>query len=129
MIIDYLYIAAGGALGAVTRHLVATVLVHSPDSIPWATLVVNIFGSFLLGYFSRANMLGHRQMLFVAVGFLGSLTTFSTHAIEIIERAGNGWPALAIGYTLATLTLGMIAAWSGAEIAIRRQPTTPERRP
>ena len=125
MAADYLAIATGGALGALARYLIGLTLGSAPDSLPWATLAANLLGSLLLGYFSRANTLGHRQMLFVAVGFLGSLTTFSTLAYEIVDRAGNGFTALATGYAATTLVCGGLAAWIGAEIALRRTGARP----
>jgi CrcB protein len=119
MIVDYLSIAAGGALGAAMRYLAALLIAPTPGSLPWPTLAVNVLGSFVLGYFSRAGTLGHRQLLFVAVGFLGSLTTFSTLAFEIVQRYQSGLVALAISYLLLTFGLGSAAAWIGAEIALR----------
>lgn len=119
MIADYLAIAAGGALGAVLRYLTALAIAHTPGSLPWPTLFVNVVGSFVLGYFSRAGTLGHRQLLFVTVGFLGSLTTFSTLAFEIVQRYDSGLVALALSYLGLTFGLGTAAAWAGAEIAMR----------
>ncbi len=123
MVLDYLTIAAGGALGALTRYLIGLTLIHSPGAVPWSTLAANLLGSLLLGYFSRANTLGHRQMLFLAVGFLGSLTTFSTFAYEIVDRAERGLTGTALGYAATTLLCGSLAAWVGAEIAHRRAGT------
>jgi CrcB protein len=119
MTLDYLSIAAGGALGAVLRYLTALAIAQSPESFPWPTLLVNVVGAFVLGYFSRAGTLGHRQLLFVNVGFLGSLTTFSTLAFEITQRHDSGLIALAVAYLGVTFGLGTAAAWAGAEIALR----------
>ncbi len=122
LIVDYLFIAAGGAAGSLVRFGLSQLLPSAPMSVPWATLGVNLIGSLALGYFSRAGLLGHRQLLFLVVGFLGSLTTFSTLAFEIADRASQGSSGLAAGYCAATLVFGTVAAWIGSEIALKQNP-------
>jgi len=116
MIIDYLAIALGGALGAAIRYSVAQLMPASADGIPWATLIVNLAGAFLLGALARASQARARWVLFAGVGFLGSLTTFSTLALEISMRSSA---SLALTYALWTLGLGIAAAWLGAEMMER----------
>ncbi len=117
---DYLAIAAGGAVGSLARHWIATALPPAPAAIPWATLIANLVGSFALGYVARAGILGRRQLLFVSVGVIASFTTFSTLAGEIAQRGADGYLSLAAGYAAATVVCGLLAAWAGAELAIRR---------
>ncbi|MEZ6140363.1 MAG: CrcB family protein [Zavarzinella sp.] len=82
-----LLIAFGGSLGALSRYAV----IHGfriwfPQvTFPWHTLLVNIVGSFLLGIIIVLAK-GKPIHFFLGIGFCGSLTTFSTFAVEISER-------------------------------------------
>ena len=96
-----LAIALGGSVGAVLRYLVT---VWSRNSwglaFPYGTLLVNVIGSFLLGFLviiltqKFATPIWLRQLLFV--GVLGAFTTFSTFSLETVEllQAGKEWIAL-----------------------------------
>ena len=88
-----LLVALGGALGAVLRFGVSTWLPRI--AFPWATMVVNLVGSFVLGYLFLAHGMDHPLRLLVAVGFLGALTTLSTYSVETIELWREGRPAMA----------------------------------
>ena len=91
----YLLIGAGGALGAVSRHLVSRAALRwlGPDQ-PWGTLAVNVIGGLAMGLLigwlvasERADAQSLR--LFAAVGFLGGFTTFSSFSLEMglmVER-------------------------------------------
>ncbi len=109
---DLTAVATGGAAGAVSRHLFCSAWPAHAAELPWATLAVNIGGSFLLGTIAHSR-LGRRPHLFLATGLLSSLTTFSAVAFEISQRT----PALALAYAAATLALGISAAWLGAALA------------
>ena len=76
-------VAAGGAIGASMRYLVALALASESERlIPWYTLVANVSGAFLLGIvftlISERSMLSETWLLFLGVGVLGGYTTFST---------------------------------------------------
>ena len=82
-----LAIACGGALGALARHKVGSIAMHSFGSgFPYGTITVNIVGSFLLGLL--AGGLAFRFSLplevraFLIVGFCGAFTTFSTFVLD-----------------------------------------------
>ena len=80
------YIASGGAIGAVVRYAVSGLVQNIiPGSFPWGTLCVNILGSLIIGLFwglSELTSISPAARLFFAVGFLGSFTTFSTFSLE-----------------------------------------------
>jgi CrcB protein len=81
-----LFIAVGGAIGAIFRYgLSGWIQTVTPGSFPWGTLWVNTVGSLLMGIFwglSEMVPVSPAVRLFVAIGFLGSFTTFSTFSIE-----------------------------------------------
>ena len=81
-----IWVALGGALGAVGRYLVGLSL-KTASGFPWATMSVNILGSLLMGlvigWLSRQNGGSDVLRLFVAVGILGGFTTFSTFSMDL----------------------------------------------
>jgi CrcB protein len=97
----YLYIAAGAALGANARYLVGTWAGNRWGAFfPFGTLIVNVTGSLLLGFLvglaTDRVMMSPEMRLFLAVGFMGSYTTFSSYTVESLAllQAGAIWPAL-----------------------------------
>ena len=83
MVSDVVLVAVGGAVGAVLRWYVAESMASEP--FPWATLMVNLVGSVLLGASTAllaANVLTEQQALLLGVGVLGGFTTLSTFSME-----------------------------------------------
>ena len=114
-------IAAGGALGAPARYGIAQLIDVAPDSFPWATFWTNVSGSFALGVV-LALLLEHFPpsryvRAFVATGFLGAYTTYSTFAVETDVLIKDGHAAIAVSYAVASLTAGFVAVWAGMWIA------------
>ncbi|MCC6276271.1 MAG: fluoride efflux transporter CrcB, partial [Leptospiraceae bacterium] len=90
---SFIYIAIGGALGSIFRYLVNLfILGKFSPTFPYATLLVNAFGSFLMLFtftaFSRASV-SDPFRLFFAVGFLGAFTTFSAFSFETLQFLKN----------------------------------------
>lgn len=118
----YLLAALGGAVGALTRWAVAESL-PSPAGWPWATLLVNLTGCFLLG--ALLAVLAARPAEpswarpFLGVGVLGGYTTYSTFAVEVVGLVDDGALALAAGYVLVS-TLGGVAAVALGALSARR---------
>ncbi len=81
-------VALGGFLGAVTRYFAGLILTS-----PLNTFCVNITGSFILGtlmyYTEYAGYVNQRTRLFLGIGFLGSLTTFSTFSVDSFKLEGT----------------------------------------
>ena len=97
----YLLIAAGAALGANARYLVGVWAGNYLGAdFPYGTLIVNIIGSFVLGFLltlgTEQLQLSPEARLFLAVGFLGSFTTFSSYAVESMNlwREAGLWRGL-----------------------------------
>ena len=114
---QYLFIAVGGAAGAVLRYLVSgwayTLL---GTNFPWGTFVVNLLGSFLIGFLWQLfeyvpispNM---RSLIFI--GGLGAFTTFSTFAFESLNLFRAGDIRLGMVNILATDVLGILLGLLG----------------
>ena len=110
-------IALGGAFGAPARYGVAQLIHAAPNSYPWATFWTNVSGSFALG-FLLALVLERfpptRYLRpFVATGFLGAYTTYSTFAVETDLLIKNGHAAVALAYAATSLVAGFVAVWAG----------------
>ena len=107
-------VVSGGALGALGRLIVLETTNHYlPDAtFPLGTLYVNLIGSFFVGilfaYFNHTNLSPYIK-LFIATGFLGAFTTFSTFAIESVMLMENSKFLYALFNVIAN-TLGSIIA-------------------
>jgi CrcB protein len=123
-------VAAGAAVGGPLRYAVGQWLPAHAHGIPWATMTVNVGGSFVLAallvvvFESTWSVRYLRE--FAGIGLLGSFTTFSTMAVETRDQAAAsdwGWLSL---YLVGSIVLGLAAAALGTTAA--RIATTPRRR-
>ena len=116
-----LVVASGGALGAVSRYLASGWVQDASGSIfPWGTLAVNVAGSAFLGFalvWLQSTVASAELRQFIAIGFLGSFTTFSTFSYEglALLRDGEWWRAG--GYVAGSVALGLAAVLAGAALA------------
>ncbi len=114
-----LWIALGGALGSVLRALAGYAL---QARFPWATLLVNVAGSFAIGFvMTRLGGLeavaAARTQAFVVVGFCGGFTTFSTFSWQTLEQLQRGQLGAALANIALSLVLCLGAVWLGARLA------------
>ena len=114
-------IALGGALGTPARYGVAQLVHDGAGSFPWATWWINVSGSLVLGIvlalvLERFPPTRYLRP-FVATGFLGSYTTYSTFAVETDLLVKNGHVAVALAYAVASLLAGFVAVWAGIWMA------------
>ena len=116
-----LVIALGGAAGAVSRYL-ATGWIQGITGgfFPWGTMTVNVAGSLALGFalvWLQGTLSSAELRELVAIGFLGSFTTFSTFSYETVAmlRDGEWWRAG--GYATGSIVLGAVAVVVGAVLA------------
>ena len=92
-----LAVGAGSFLGGAGRYLVSLAMKSVSQRFPWATLVVNLVGCFLIGLlwgvFSKNGTEGSNWALFLTVGLCGGFTTFSTFSKEalVMLQTGNVW--------------------------------------
>lgn len=124
MIHNCFYVMCGGALGALSRYLVATACTHVRVlSLPIGTFVVNVVGCFLLGFFAvmgeQCTSLPRPWLLLFTVGFCGSFTTFSTLTSELYltTSAGQLWHALL--YLAASVVVGFALFVLGRTAALQ----------
>jgi fluoride exporter len=114
-------IAVGGAFGATLRYALIRWWPATGSEFPWATLVSNLLGSLMLGalltHLITRHPPGHPLRLLGAVGFLGTLTTFSTFAVEVDHLFAIGQPARALVYLATTVTGGLGLCWLGIRAA------------
>lgn len=116
-----LAIALGGSLGTLARYGVNRALAGPALGFPWPTLTVNLVGSFLLGVLVTAVVERWPPTRFVrpllAIGFCGGFTTFSTMAVESVQRTQHGRAGLAAVYLLVSVVGGVAAAALGIGVA------------
>ncbi|MBO6766541.1 fluoride efflux transporter CrcB [Maricaulis sp.] len=119
-----LLIAAGGAGGAVSRHLVGQAALRwlgpqMPLGLPWGTLAVNVVGGLamglLVGWLALAGRGEADQYIRLAgaVGFLGGFTTFSAYSLELATMIERKAYALAFGYAAGSVLLALGAVFAG----------------
>lgn len=113
-----LFIALGGALGAVSRFLLG----NWCDKLiggawPWGTFIVNIIGCFAMGFFMtlivEKELLPATWRLFLCVGLLGGFTTFSSFSYEALNLLASGHSTAALTYVGGSVLLGLTAASIG----------------
>ena len=118
---------AGGCIGALARVWLGRALPAGAGDWPWATLLANVGGSFLLGYL--VTHLHERRLdstyrrAFLGTGLCGALTTFSAFQLETVQLAGHGHAGLAAAYVALSLTLGLAAFTAATGLARRREAT------
>ena len=118
--------ALGSGLGAIARWLIAIIIAdNAAGAFPWATLVANGAGSFIIGVAAAlATTEGHvmatpavRQ--FVMVGVCGGLTTFSVFSLEALSFIQSEAFGLATAYVIGSLCIWLCAVWCGFALARR----------
>ncbi len=118
-------IALGGAFGAPARYGVAQLVHVAPHTFPWATFWTNVSGSFALGLVLALVLERYPPTRyvrpFVATGFLGAYTTYSTFAVETDLLVKDGHAGIALSYVAASLAAGLVAVWAGL-VAARIAP-------
>lgn len=117
-----LWVALGGAIGSALRFAVSDILRRLPAlaSLPWATLFVNVTGSFVIGWYLRSAVSADASpqlRAFIAIGICGGYTTFSTFALENAQLLENGLIARAAIYAIASVALSIGATFLGYAVA------------
>jgi CrcB protein len=121
-IVNYLWIAVGAIIGASARYFLSGLIArHFSATFPYGTLLINITGSLVLGFFlihsTERVLLDPRWRLLVAVGFCGSYTTFSSYAFENFALMEQGQWLMMGANILASNVLCLVAVLAGAALA------------
>jgi CrcB protein len=116
----------GGALGTVARYVLEAHHALAPGAFPWATLLVNLTGSFAIGLLlPLTEHLTHRFpdiRPFLVVGFLGGWTTYSTLAVEGVLLIRHGDAVTCVAYLAATVAGGLALVVAGHAVGRRVRP-------
>ncbi|MCU0702933.1 MAG: fluoride efflux transporter CrcB [Fimbriiglobus sp.] len=116
-----LLVFVGGGVGAVLRFWVGQ-FVQQFDwgrQFPWATFAINAVGSFALGVVATAfagDERAHWRVL-LGTGVCGGFTTFSTFSVETLQMIEQQRWAVAGGYALGSVAMGLFGAWAGWKLA------------
>lgn len=116
-------VAIGGALGSVGRYWLALAVARAAGAaFPWGTVLINILGSFLIGWFAAFSGPGTRiaapetARLFVMTGICGGFTTFSAFSLQTIELLRLGHLGRALANVLASVILCLLATALGMRL-------------
>jgi CrcB protein len=122
MIRDVIWITVGAVVGANLRFAVSRwAMKHVSASLPYGTLIVNVTGSFILGFFlvwtSERVLADPRWRALVAVGFCGAYTTFSSYSFETFRLFEQGHYSMAFANFAANNLVCFVAVVAGAMLA------------
>jgi fluoride exporter len=115
-----LVLSIGGALGVNARYWLGVLITRwSGPRFPWATVVINVTGSFAIGFL--AVILAYRWphplgRLFVVTGFLGGYTTFSSFTFESLDLWEKGEKSLSMANTIGSVAAGLAAVTLGVAL-------------
>ncbi len=126
MLVNFIYVGLGGALGAMARFGVSqffTKFLHLSGF--WATMSVNILGSFIMGMmavwlFGQSGQGAHPHAPFLLTGVLGGFTTFSAFSLDAMWLFENGRAGTALLYVLFSVILGITFLFLGMMIMRER---------
>ncbi len=126
-LLSYVFVAVGGAAGAIARFSLTLLLQQREQAFPWGTLSSNVLGCLIIGvlahaiaasdWFNASGLIPEQYRLLFAVGFCGAFTTLSALVFEINTMLQRGDLALASGYFTATMFGSFLAFYVGVQIA------------
>jgi CrcB protein len=116
----YLWVALGSALGGTVRYWCTDVVAQSIGAaFPWGTILVNVSGSFVIGFAATLTgpdgrlLIGTTARQFVMVGLCGGYTTFSSFSLETFDLIRDGEWVRAASNIVLSVVLCLIAVWIG----------------
>jgi CrcB protein len=120
ILVTYLWIALGGALGSMARYGCSSLVAHwLGETFPWGTLIINVLGSFVIGFFAAVTGPDGRVLVapdarqFVMVGICGGYTTFSSFSLQTLNLVRDGDLAAAGANVAGSVVACLIAVWLG----------------
>ncbi|WP_002144960.1 fluoride efflux transporter CrcB [Bacillus cereus] len=117
----YIIVGIAGILGALSRYYLGlTIDMFWHHSLPFATLMINLIGCFLLAwlttYIARLNILPSEVITGIGTGFIGSFTTFSTFSVETVKLINHSELGIAFLYVLCSMLGGLIMSGLGYKL-------------
>jgi CrcB protein len=116
----YLWIMAGSALGGASRFWLSGLIANSfGETFPWGTLIINITGSLVIGFFATLTgpdgkvMVASEVRQFVMIGICGGYTTFSSFSLQTLNLVRNGEMAQAAANIGMSVVFCLVAVWLG----------------
>jgi CrcB protein len=123
--VTYFWIAVGSALGGIARFFVSGVTAQLiGETFPWGTLIVNITGSFIIGFFATLTgpdgrvFVGTTGRQFVMIGICGGYTTFSSFSLQTLNLMNDGEWFYVGGNIVGSVVLCLAAVWAGHILAL-----------
>lgn len=117
---SYFWIAVGSALGGMGRYWCSGIIANAfGETFPWGTLVVNVVGSFVIGFFATLTapdgrlFVGSTARQFVMVGLCGGYTTFSSFSLQTLNLVREGEMLRAGGNIVLSVALCLLGVWLG----------------
>lgn len=118
--VAYFWIAVGSALGGMGRYWCSGFAARLfGETFPWGTLIVNVVGSFVIGFFGTLTgpdgrvLVGTTARQFVMVGICGGYTTFSSFSLQTLSLVRDGEWLYAAGNVTLSVVLCLVAVWLG----------------
>ena len=119
-----LAVALGSALGGVARYGLSGLVARSfGETFPWGTLIVNVLGSFLIGFVAALTGPEGRVLVspvtrqFWMPGIFGGFTTFSSFSLQTLSLAQDGEWTRALANVTLSVALCLLGVWLGASLA------------
>jgi fluoride exporter len=126
---SYLWVTIGSALGGLLRYAITRLTLTYSIGFPFGTILINVLGSFVLGYFGTLTLqsgryaVGDNLRLFVMVGICGGFTTFSSFSLQTFDLLRSGAWGRALANVLLSVVLCVAAVAAGHLIAHRSVPS------
>jgi CrcB protein len=120
----YFWVAIGGAVGTTGRYWLSGVVARAiGETFPWGTLIINVTGSLLIGFFATLTgpdgriFVGSTARQFVMIGICGGYTTFSSFSLQTLNLMNDGEWLYAGSNVIFSVALCLIAVWGGSMLA------------
>ena len=124
----YIWVTIGSALGGLLRYAITRAMIPPPGGFPLGTLLINVLGSFVIGYFGTLTLQTGKHpasdnvRLFVMVGICGGFTTFSSFSLQTFDLMRSGAWTRALANVVLSVVLCIAAVAAGHALAHRSTP-------